>query len=204
MNMFDEISMINSIPLTEFMGFTEQEVREICKTYDMNFDDMKAWYDGYHLRKDISIYSPRSVVKAALKHNFDNYWTQTETYEALKVYIEKNVDGLKDSIIALLAGKNVKINVDTFVNDMTTMNKKDDVLTLLVHLGYLGYHSYDKTVYIPNAEVRSSFVAATESPTYQTVNKILKDSDDLLHATWEMNSEKVVQYIERAHYETSI
>lgn len=42
-----------------------------------------------------------------------------------------------------------------------------DIMTLMAHVGYLGFHSHDKTVYIPNAEVRNSFVSATESPTYQ-------------------------------------
>ena len=173
LNMFDEISMLDSAPLSSFMGFTQSEVLTICDNYHMNFNDMKAWYDGYHVTKDISIYSPRSVVKAALKQEFGNYWTQTESYEALKMYIEKNVDGLKDSIIELLAGKNVKINVDTFENDMTTINKKDDVFTLLVHLGYLGYDRSDKFVHIPNTEVRSSFIAATESSKYQSMNEVL-------------------------------
>lgn len=96
------------------------------------------------------MYSPKSVVDAMLSGVFDNYWNQTETYEALKTYIRLNYDGLKDSVIKMLGGDKVQINTGTFSNDMATFQGKDDVLTLLVHLGYLSYHWPDKTVYIGN------------------------------------------------------
>lgn len=204
LNMFEEYSMIDPYPLTSFMGFTSDEVKQLCNLYHMDFEEMKNWYNGYYLEANYPIYSPRSVITSIRKQRFGNYWSQTETYEALKIYIDRNIEGLKDCIIALLAGEQVKINVDTFVNDMTTMNGKDDVLTLLVHLGYLGYDSMKKTVYIPNKEVRSSFIAATTSKHYEKVNKILMHSEDLLKATWNMDYEAVAKYVEFAHLETSI
>lgn len=60
-------------------------------------------------------------------------WNQTETYEALKIYIQMDMDGQQDSVVRILAEESVKINVDTFSNDMTTFATKDDVLTLLVY-----------------------------------------------------------------------
>ena len=84
-----------------------------------------------------SIYNPKSVVEAMMRHKFGTYWNQTETYEALKIYIQMDMDGLKDSVIRMLAGEEVPVNVGTFSNDMTTFATKDDVLTLLGHLGYL-------------------------------------------------------------------
>lgn len=53
--------MTNQRELAEFTGFTEQEVQELCPQYDMSYDKMKQWYDGYDL-KGIQIYNPRSVV----------------------------------------------------------------------------------------------------------------------------------------------
>ena len=41
-----------------------------------------------------------------------------------------------------------------FGNDMTTFATKDDVLTLLVYLGYLTYDNEKETVEIPNREVQ--------------------------------------------------
>jgi len=41
----------------------------------------------------------------------------------------------------------------TFSNDMVTFGNADDVLTLLIHLGYLGYDFNTKEVFIPNEEI---------------------------------------------------
>ena len=149
LNMFTEYSMTDPGDLAEYFGFTEQEVFELCEKYEMSFEEAKIWYDGYQLvdhRKEkdecYSMYSPKSVVEAMLRHKFGTYWNQTETYEALKIYIQMDMDGLKDSVVRMLAGESVSINIGTFSNDMTTFATKDDVLTLLVHLGYLTYNSY--------------------------------------------------------------
>ncbi len=139
LNMFTEIAMTNTREYAEFTGFTEAEVKELCKKYDMPFDETKRWYDGYNL-KGISIYNPRSVVMSMTGHDFDSYWTSTETYEALKVYIQMNFDGLREKVIDMIAGEKVSVNTGKFQNDMSTFYSADDVLTLLIHLGYLTYN----------------------------------------------------------------
>ena len=153
--------------LAEYFGFTGQEVAQLCQKYEMDFDEAKAWYDGYGLvahrqsgDQYYSMYSPKSVVEAMLRHKFGTYWNQTETYEALKIYIQMNMDGLQDSVVRMLAGEKVYVNIGTFSNDMTTFATKDDVLTLLVHLGYLTYNSTNGTVEIPNKEVSKEYVNA--------------------------------------------
>ena len=78
------------------------------------------------------MYSPKSVVDAMLSGLYDNYWNQPETYEALKIYIQMNFDGLKDAIVRMFAGDRVEINTGTFSNDMTMFQNRDDVLTLLL------------------------------------------------------------------------
>ena len=138
LNMFDEYSMTNQRELAEFTGFTEEEVSGLCVQYDMPYEKMKQWYDGYEL-KGVQIYNPRSVVMALLGHDFDSYWTKTETYEALKKYIQLDMYNLKALVTRLIAGESVPVNPDKFQNDMTTLQSADDVLTLLVHLGYLTY-----------------------------------------------------------------
>ena len=162
LNMFDEISMVNPRLLKKFMGFTEEEVKELCKEYQMSFEEMKAWYGGYQLNEEISVLSPCSVVSSLLNRKFKNYWTPTEDYESLKVYINMDLEGLKKDIIKLLAGKRVIINASKFHNDMTTFKSKDDVFTLLVHLGYLGFDDETSEVYIPNNEVVESFMNSIE------------------------------------------
>lgn len=158
LNIFTEVSMTNPREYAEFTGFTKEEVKALCERYDMSFKETKRWYNGYNL-KGISIYNPRSVVMSMSGHDFDNYWTSTETYEALKVYIEMNFDGLRDTIIRLLAGEKAVIDTTTFCNDMVTFHDKDDVLTLLLHLGYLTYDFFTKEVWIPNYEISQQFAS---------------------------------------------
>jgi hypothetical protein len=162
LNMFDEISMLDAKDYSKFMGFTDDEVRALCEKYNADYNNMKEWYNGYQMRGGISTYSPRSVTASINNNDFSNYWSQTETYEALKSYIDLNFDGLKDTIIRLLAGEKAKINVRTFQNSMDTFATKDDILTLLVHLGYLGYIVETGEVYIPNNDVKSTYLDAVE------------------------------------------
>lgn len=147
LNMFIEYSMTAPGELAEYFGFTENEVEVLCREYEMSFEETKAWYDGYrlvtHTRKGdlhYCMYSPKSVVEAMLRHRFGTYWNQTETYEALKVYIQMDMDGLKN-----------------------------DVLTLLVHLGYLTYDSAKETVSIPNKEVSQEYVNAISTMDWHEV-----------------------------------
>ena len=204
LNMFDEFSMTNPKQLAEFTGFTETEVKELCDRYGMDFEETKRWYDGYHFENVDHVYSPRSVVSAMLSRSFDNYWNQTETFEALRDYIVLNYAGLKDIVIELLAGAHKKIETGSFSNDMTTFSTADDVLTLLIHLGYLGYDFSSKEVFIPNSEIASEFVAAIQGAGWEEVIDAVKKSDNLLKAIWSKNAEAVAKGIEEAHFETSI
>lgn len=201
-NVFYEYSMIDAEPISEFTGFTGEEVKLLCEKYDKPFEEMKRWYDGYNLN-GISIYNPKSVVESILRGQFNNYWTSTETYEALKVYIEMNFDGLKDTIIELLAGQKAVIDTTTFSNDMVTFETKDDILTLLVHLGYLTYDFYTKEVSIPNYEISEQFASTIKVMGWSEVANSLKLSDELLKATLNCDEEKVAELIDKAHSENT-
>lgn len=201
LNMFDEFSMTNPKQLAEFVGFTESEVKELCCQYGMDFEETKRWYDGYRFENLEHVYSPRSVVSAMLSRSFDSYWNQTETFEALRDYIALNYAGLKDTVIELLAGASKKINTSKFTNDMTTFKSADDVLTLLIHLGYLGYDYTAQEVFIPNSEVASEFYNAVEDTGWETVVRALQQSDRFLKNAWNKNAEAVAKGIEEAHFE---
>ena len=157
LNMFDEYSMIDAGDFQEFVGFTEEEVRALCEQYQVDFDTMQSWYDGYTFPYVPHVYNPKSVVDSIRRKRFGSYWTRTETYEALKIYIDLNYDGLKEDIIEMLTGQRICIYTGRFQNDMITFKSKDDVLTLLVHLGYLAYDSERSEVFIPNTEIRGEF-----------------------------------------------
>ena len=203
LNMFDEFSMIDPGPLAQYVGFTESEVKKLCGQYQMDMAEVKSWYDGYSFENGISIYSPRSVVSCMRFKKIGNYWNQTETFEALRIYIDMNFEGLKDDVLSMIAGNAVPVNIGNFSNDMATFHSEDDVLTLLIHLGYASYDYNSKTVKIPNEEVRAEYVNSVSASNWGEVSKSLKNSADTLEAIWQKRPKQVAEAISQAHFETS-
>ena len=203
LNMFDEFSMIDPGPLAQYVGFTESEVKKLCGQYQMDMAEVKSWYDGYSFENGISIYSPRSVVSCMRFKKIGNYWNQTEPFEALRIYIDMNFEGLKDDVLSMIAGNAVPVNIGNFSNDMATFHSEDDVLTLLIHLGYVSYDYDSKTVKIPNEEVRAEHVNSVSASNWGEVSKSLKNSADTLEAIWQKRPKQVAEAISQAHFETS-
>lgn len=199
LNNFDEFTMVNADNFAEYAGFTEQEVSDLCRKYQMDFSELKQWYDGYTLDRDLHIYNPKSVVDSIRRKRVANYWTKTETYEALKDYISMNFDGLRDAIVHMFAGDHLNVNINTFENDMTSFQNKDDVLTVLIHLGYLAYDRDKREVYIPNEEVRAAFSDVIRMSNWTPVIQAIQASDALLKATWRKDVDVVAKGIDEVH-----
>ena len=215
LNMFTEYSMTEPLNLGQYIGFTENEVKDICKQHDVAFNQMQQWYDGYSLKDVPHIYNPNSVVNAATYKKFISYWTKTETFESLQEYIDMNMEGLRDDIVKLIAGEDVIVDVSTFSNDMVTFHSKDDVLTLLIHLGYLAIKPDSDirvdniskfAVHIPNEEIKMEFRNIVEdNEKYSGVYNLISKSYDLLNDIWSLNSDAVAKVFDEAHQDhTSI
>lgn len=196
---FREYTMLSPKRLAKYTGFTEEEVKGLCETYGMDFKEAKKWYDGYSFHGAKSVYNPNAIVQAMENGEFGSYWTETETYESLKVYIDLDLDGLKEGILSMLGGARCPVDSRTFQNDMTSISSKDDVLTLLVHLGYLAYESDTKSVYIPNEEIRQEFIRAVKYGRHREIAELIVASDKLLRDTLRMDNEKVVEAVEKIH-----
>lgn len=217
LNMFTEYSMMAPRQLAPYTGFTEEEVKALSKKYDMDFGDISNWYDGYLVSDRIppekreeyregkydghrfSIYSPLSVVESMTTGVIKDYWNKTETYEALAEYIRKDYDGLKDAVALLMDGGRLTIDTSTYQNDMTTFTGRDDVLSLLIHLGYLGYDDERGEVFIPNREILDEFKTSTKGREWVSTFKAFETSLELLEATWNGDEEKVAELVEDAH-----
>ncbi|MCD8121463.1 MAG: ATP-binding protein [Clostridiales bacterium] len=200
---FKEYSMTTPKRLAKYVGFTEAEVKDLCDEYRMDFNEMQSWYDGYSFSRVNHVYSPNSVMNAIQEEEIQNYWTQTETFESLKKYIQINKDGLKDAIVLMLGGQRVQIDVSTFQNDITSFDSKDDVLTLLIHLGYLAYDQKKKEVYIPNQEVAEAFRSSVKGGKWKSVEQAINNAERLLDATLRGESDTVAQALEAVHEECS-
>lgn len=200
---FEEFTMAEPLAMTEYIGFTEAEVLRLCTQYGIDFDEVKRWYDGYRFEDSASVYNPNSVMKAIRYKRIKNYWTKTETFESLKRYIEMNRDGLKDAVILMLGGQRVQVDVSTFQNDITSLSSKDDVLTLLIHLGYLAYDQENKEVYIPNQEVAEVFRSAVKGDKWKPVEQAINNAERLLDATLRGECGTVARTLEAVHEECS-
>ncbi len=196
---FLEFTMTNPAKLAKYIGFTEEEVKKLCVDYHMDFEQMSTWYDGYTFSRIQHVYSPNSVMKAIVNEEFSNYWTSSETYESLKSYISMNYDGLKDSVVSMLGGEQVRVKIRLFQNDVSSFKNKDDVLTLLIHLGYLGYDAESGKAFIPNQEVADAFADAVSGDEWADVGELLQDSENLLEATFRGDSDTVAAALEKAH-----
>ena len=198
LNNFREYTMLDSYPITEYFGFTEEEVRSLCREYDMDFESTKAWYNGY-LIDGVHMYNPNSVSMAMDRHKFDSYWKNTSSFASINTFITMNYAGLKDDVMTMLAGGKVRVNTNTFQNDFSTVASKDDVLTALIHLGYLGYDADRKSAFIPNYEVATAFEAALQTGEWKEVAKAISICDELLDETIDGNADRVAELIELAH-----
>ncbi len=203
LNNFQEYSMVKAGPLSQFYGFTKDEVRTLAEKYGMDFDELEKWYDGYQIGRQSSMFNPNSVMQALYNESCESYWASTGAYDAVANYIQMNYEGLKDDIISMLAGGRCKVNPTKFQNDMSIVLSKDDVLTVLIHLGYLSYNREKAECYIPNREVAGEMVNAVEANNWVGVVTALQDSEQLLQDTLDGDEEAVARAIDAAHDENT-
>ena len=154
---FIEYPILYPDGFAEYTGFTAGEVQGLCDRHHLNFEEFRAWYDGYEFPDCGPIYNPYSVMRAVRDGKCRSYWQRTSAAESLLTYINMDFEGLQELVARLIAGEEIEVDVDGFENDFESFKSKDDVLTLLIHLGYLTYQEDEKTVRIPNEEVRIEF-----------------------------------------------
>ena len=200
LNNFTEYTMIDSDEMAPFMGFTEDEVKSLATQSDMDFGDLKKWYDGYNLN-GIEVYSPKSVISSVTKKRCDDYWVETSSYEAVTDYISLDFKGLKEDVISMFAGNKVEVRTSFYRNTMS-FETKDDVLTYLIHLGYLAYDADTSSCFIPNNEIKDMWAHSMErAKGYKDVFQMIKDSKKLLESTWNGDEEAVAESVAKAHME---
>jgi hypothetical protein len=199
LNNFNEYTILDAGKLAEFIGFTGDEVKELCTRYNADFKEYKRWYDGYSQR-GFEIYNPESVVKSLESESCENFWSKTSTYAVISDRIQQNFEGMKDDVIRMLSGESVPVNVTRYMNTMTDFSTRSDAFTYLIHLGYLAYNREDKTCRIPNKEVRQEWFNAIEADkNYTVTNRIIQQSEELLAETLRLNSDAVAKSLDESH-----
>ena len=203
LNNFTEFSMVKAGPLSQYYGFTKDEVRALAEKHGMDFDELEKWYDGYKIGLQTSMFNPNSVMQAIYNECCESYWASTGAFDAVANYIQMNYEGLKDDIIMMLAGGRSKVNPTSFNNDMAEVDSKDDVLTVLIHLGYLSYDRDTKECFIPNLEVAGEMENAVKANNWKPVVNALKASEQLLQDTLDGDEEAVARGVDAAHDENT-
>ena len=198
LNNFDEYTMLDAGELAPYIGFTESEVRALCEKYNRDFNEVKRWYDGY-LLSGHQVYNPKAVVSVMLRGNFQSYWSQTGSYEIVVPLINKDFDGLKAAVIEMLSGVPVAVDTGTFQNDVVSFSDRDDVITYLIHLGYLSYDLNRRCAFIPNEEIRQELLFATQKKKWNELIEFENRSNALLDATLDMDEEAVAEEIQKIH-----
>lgn len=194
---FIEYPILDPDGFAEFTGFTEGEVKRLCEGHGMSFEEAKKWYDGYDFSNMGAIYNPYSVMLAIRKKKFGSYWRKTSAAESLMTYINMDFEGLQEIVSRLISGEEIEVDTESFENDFETFRSRDDVLTLLIHLGYLTWNEESGAVRIPNEEVREEFRKILKGT---NVNRkwmeLISRSRKLLEDTIAGNEEAVVKAIE--------
>ena len=205
---FREFTMLRPGEFAPYVGFTEAEVEALSIRHNMEMTELRRWYDGYELpytdvvtreRKTVRAYAPFSVRSACDNGEVGPYWTSTEAFDSLRMYIDMDFDGLQHAVLAALGGADVPLRTGKFGNDMYEVASSDDVLTLLCHLGYLAYSSDQSTCSVPNEEVRRELADAVAESHHTEVARIVRQSEELLEATVAMNEDTVAYILGKVH-----
>ena len=200
LNNFTQFTMLNAGPLTPYIGFNEDEVIDLCEKYEIDFAEVRRWYDGYRLG-DYHVYNPNALVNLTIMRTFQSYWSQTGTYLSILPLINMDFDGLKQAIIEMVSGSTVEVDTGTFQNDTVSFSSRDDVITYLIHLGYLAYDQRKQCAFIPNEEIRQELLAATKKTKWNELQEFEYQSEQLLEATLDREETLVADYIEQIHME---
>jgi hypothetical protein len=203
LNNFQEYSMVEPRRMGRFFGFTKDEVRTLAEKHGMDFDEIEKWYDGYQIGDELSMFNPNSVMQAVDSGRCRSFWATTGAFDAVARYIQMNFEGLKDDIIRMLAGERCSVDPTGFQNDMSIIRSKNDVLTVLIHLGYLSYNWRKDECYIPNREVAGEMVNAVKATSWQNIADVLEASKQLLQSTLDGDEEAVARGVDAAHDENT-
>jgi len=197
-NNFHEYTMIRPKDLGDFVGFTEDEVAGLCEKFDVDFQQMKAWYNGYNINGR-AVYNPLSVVRAIAEDDFGQFWTDTGTYEDIEELINRNFDGLREAVIEMLSGNRIHVNTAGCKNDMHTFMDKDQIITTLIHFGYFAYDKVTQEAYVPNKEIQEVFYKYMENESGDNLSRFMELSENIAEAVLSMDEDTTAGLVQQVH-----
>ncbi|MBQ1925477.1 MAG: AAA family ATPase [Proteobacteria bacterium] len=209
---FYEYNIFDTSPLETCYGFTLEEGELLCQQYDMNFSEMKRWYDGYcfevnqlengkRVFRKIPILNPNSVIRSILSGKYQCYWNDTGSLEPVIDYIKLDVCGLRQAIVLLVSGQPCAYRQIFFGQAFNNTTSFDSVMTMLTHLGYLTYDMSTGMGRIPNEEIREAMYLAAEDRHWDEVRRSVDESLRFVDYLVNDYEEGVVDILDRIHRE---
>ncbi len=162
LNNFIEYSIVKPGATAPFYGFTKQEVEELCVKHNMDLEQMERAYDGYIIGSEKSMFNPNSVIQSIQFRDYASYWGKTASYTAIEPYIKIDADNVQYQVIRMLNGERVSVDINNSYDDYRNLTNHHDILTMLIHLGYLSYDRENCSCFIPNSEVAEKLRIAIE------------------------------------------
>lgn len=197
-NMFDEYTFLNDEAYDIYFGFTVDEVEKLCSYQSkVSIEELKDWYDGYITEGGHEIYNPRSVAFALRKGRCQSYWTNTGPMDEIIYYINNDVGAVKDDIVRMVSGIPLEIKLKGYSAEQKELNTRNQILSAMTIYGFLSYH--DRTLEIPNKELRMKFDEALEDKSMGEVSKLVLKSSEMLKATLRKDTDKMAEILEEAH-----
>ena len=175
LNMFREYTMLNDRIYADYFGFTENEVKRLCyKNGNMDYEEIKEWYNGYITNKGNNIYNPRSVICALSDEYCQSYWTSTGAMDEVLYYLKYNIAEVRDDVIEMVSGNSIDIILEEeYRAGRKNLETREEIYSAMVIYGFLSY--YDGTLKIPNKELMKEFEKALRDESFGKVMDIVKN-----------------------------
>jgi len=170
LNNLEIISILNK-SYDEYFGFTNEEVKKMCKDYNMEnkYELIKEWYNGY-IFGNANVYNPWSAVRFIKDLTFDinefpsSYWANTSSNSIVKSLIEKADDETKAEIETLIEGKTIEKPIHEDITYDEIYDSMDNLYNFMFFTGYfkkISERIEDDKKYlelaIPNKEIKYIF-----------------------------------------------
>ncbi len=158
LNNFDLFTMTEQSILSEYVGFTEKEMMELCRNCQRDFAEIKKRYDGYLMGDNLHVYQPRSIMHALFPQDTAGEYGRIDLHENLKEYLLLDLKGIKDAVLQMLSGNRYKIYYgDMFGDRLYGFKRPRQMLAAMVQLGCLMLDEKERELYIPNEEMLDAF-----------------------------------------------